>query len=170
MLLTTPRKPRTVTAGIVSRTRLKIGTPSMTAPSNRNDTPAARASSVERAIREGDRPLVGGDDVRAGGEARADVRNRRLARFHVERRRFDQHAGGARRHSRERIGDESDGRLDIGPGQLVPASCARRRGRRHRRATVVPRRDADDHGSMPERRNAARDSSSSVTNRRATLP
>ena len=41
-------KSLTVTAGIVSRTRLNTGTPSMTAPSNRNDTPAAAARSRSR--------------------------------------------------------------------------------------------------------------------------
>ena len=43
VLLTTPEKPEICTAGSVSRTRLKIGIPSITAPSNRNRRPAARA-------------------------------------------------------------------------------------------------------------------------------
>ena len=42
----TPRKPVICTAGSVSRTMLKIGTPSITAPSNRKDRPRSSASTL----------------------------------------------------------------------------------------------------------------------------
>ena len=47
VVLMTPRKPSIVIAGIVSRTRLKTGTPSITAPSKKNtrSTDSASASS-----------------------------------------------------------------------------------------------------------------------------
>ena len=47
VVLITPRKPSTMIAGIVSRTRLKTGTPSITAPSNMKtrSTDSASASS-----------------------------------------------------------------------------------------------------------------------------
>ena len=43
VLFTTPRNPSILTAGIVSRTRLNTGTPSITVPSNRNDVPLRAA-------------------------------------------------------------------------------------------------------------------------------
>ena len=46
VLLTTPRKPVMATAGSVSRTRLKMGMPSMTAPSNRKRRLARFAARV----------------------------------------------------------------------------------------------------------------------------
>jgi hypothetical protein len=49
VLLTMPRKPRIFTAGIVSRTRLKTGTPSITAPSNsQRDRRARLPGAVKR--------------------------------------------------------------------------------------------------------------------------
>ena len=45
VLFTTPRNPSILTAGIVSRTRLNTGIPSITAPSNRKDA-WQRAASV----------------------------------------------------------------------------------------------------------------------------
>ena len=59
VLLTTPRKPGCRPRGSVSRTRLKTGTPSITAPSNRNETPAAAASSRSACVGKRHRPLVG---------------------------------------------------------------------------------------------------------------
>ena len=73
VLFTTPRNPRIAIAGIVSRTRLKIGTPSMTAPSNRNDTPAARRPIAEPAIRERRRTLVRGYGMTPGVDRSFDV-------------------------------------------------------------------------------------------------
>ena len=47
VVLMTPRKPSTTTAGMVSRTRLNTGTPSITAPSKKKmrSTDSASASS-----------------------------------------------------------------------------------------------------------------------------
>ena len=91
VLLTTPRKPVIATAGSVSRTRLKIGMPSMTAPSNRKRRPARSAARASAAVRERDRPLVRGDDVRAARERRPHVIDRRLPARDIERRRLHDH-------------------------------------------------------------------------------
>ena len=85
----TPRKPSTATPGIVSRTRLKTGTPSITAPSKRNIAIDRVGERVELAKGERGRSLVGGDDVRQTLERRADVGGGRLAAVDVEHRRFD---------------------------------------------------------------------------------
>ncbi len=58
VLLTTPLKPEIRTAGSVSRTMLKMGIPSITAPSNRNARSAVRASSASSAYANAAGPLL----------------------------------------------------------------------------------------------------------------
>ena len=120
------------TAGSVSRTRLKIGIPSITAPSNRNRAARGAGERVELGVGEGHRPLVGRDDVRALAQAGADVVDRRLAGRDVEHRRLDDDQGtGAARRARRAGGlaDHLDGRKRRGERGPVAVWRVERRER-----------------------------------------
>ena len=65
----TPVNPRILQPGRLLRTRLNTGAPSITVDSNRNSTPARRASSINVRVGVRDRPFIRRDHVHRRAKA-----------------------------------------------------------------------------------------------------
>ena len=87
----TPVKPSTRTPGRLLRTILNTGAPSITVDSKRKPQAAAQRFVAQSGVGVGDGSFVGGDDVHAAREGRANVRNGGLAGAGIERSQFHRH-------------------------------------------------------------------------------
>ncbi len=173
VLFKTPRKPRIDTAGSVSCTRLKIGSPSITAPSNRNARPAEAASSLSARYANATGPLLAvmtwapaANPARTWAVAGSPDRMSRVVVSTITR------ASTPWERSRE-IHSSAEG-TDAGPNAppLARVFAARIASRPASSNTAPCRRVTmpTTTGSIPRSRIASRDSSSSSTKRRATFP